>query len=91
MCAIRREYSGDVSLLAGSCWPVFTSQRRNSAFKRRSAWRSSGGHQGLRFDGLPVLNCGALYDVVDLFNEGRRIDRREPVATLEVVVMTWPR
>ncbi len=43
------------------------------------------GHQGLRVDGLPVLELRRLVDVVDLFDEGRRIDRREQSAALEVV------
>src|SRR6185312_11851563 len=40
MWAMRRQYSGDVTYCwPVSCWPLPTSQRRNSALSRPSLWR----------------------------------------------------
>src|ERR1700738_3757099 len=40
MCAIRRQYSGEVKYCCpASCCPEATSHRRNSAFRRPSPWR----------------------------------------------------
>ena len=43
------------------------------------------GHQRLRVDGLPVLELRRRVDVDDLFDIGRRIDRREQSAAPEIV------
>ena len=43
------------------------------------------GDQRLGVDGLPVLELGRGVDIGDLLDEGRRVDRREQSAALEVI------
>ena len=87
MCAIRRQYSGEVKYCwPVSCWSVLTSQRRNSAFSAAVALpRHAAGHQRLRVDLLPAIELRRGVDVGDALDEGGLIDRREQPAALEIV------
>src|SRR5712664_40662 len=91
MCAIRREYSGDVKYCwPASCWPVFTSQSRNSAFRRLSGWRVI--RPVTRACALIVFqfwNCGALsmsliFSMKAVGSIGANSRQR-----LRLLVMTW--
>ncbi len=91
MCAIRREYSGDVKYCwPASCCPVFTSQRRNSAFRRRSAWRVI--RPVTRACALMVFqfwNCGALsMSLIFSMKAAGSIGANSP-QRLRLLVMTW--
>ena len=87
MCAIRRQYSGEVKYCwPASCWPVLTSQRRNSAFSRPSPCRVM--RPVTSACALMVFQfwkCGAHVDVGDLLDVGGLVDRREQPAALEIV------
>ncbi len=87
MCAIRRQYSGEVKYCwPVSCWAVLTSQRRNSAFRRPFALpRHAPGHQRLRIDLLPALELRRDVDIGNALDVGGLIDRREQPAALEIV------
>src|SRR3954447_20973267 len=91
MCAIRRQYSGEVKY----CWPIsccpeVTSHRRNSAFSRPSPWRvmrpvtSAWALMVFQF-----WNCGAwsmleIFSMKAAWSTGANSPER-----LRLLVMTW--
>ena len=87
MCAIRRQYSGEVKY----CWPVSCWRGVDvpeAEFGLQAAVALPGhaaGHQRLRVDGLPVLELRRGVDVDDALDVGGLIDRREQAAALEIV------
>ena len=87
MCAIRRQYSGEVKY----CWPVSCwcgVDVPETEFGLEAAValpRHAAGHQRLRVDLLPAIELRRGVDVGDALDEGGLIDRREQPAALEIV------
>ena len=77
----RREVLLAVELLAGEHVP----QPELGLQPPVALARDAAGDQRLRVDGAPVGKARHGVDVGDLFDEGRRIDRREQAAALQIV------
>src|ERR1700738_2480903 len=91
MCAIRRQYSGEVKYCCpASCCPEATSHRRNSAFRRPSPWRVMRPvTSACALMVFQLWNCGAA-SILAIFSmkAAGSIGANNPLR-LRLLVMTW--
>ena len=83
---MRRQLSGVVKYCwPASCWPGEHVPQPEFGFEPAVALaRDPPGRQRLRVDGAPIGKSRHGVNVGDFFKKGRRIDRREQAAALEV-------
>ena len=91
MCAMRRQYSGEVKYCwPASCWPAATSHRRNSAFRRPSLWRvTRPATSACALICFQFWNCGAASMLVmRSIKAAGSIGANSPLRR-RLLVMTW--